>query len=138
MFKHFSSGKEFKDQNLSLWRNIYMHRFALIGSLAPCPRYAQASLISENETVYLWRKDFFKSGRRRCICRCRFFKSLHRSYKSASQLLSVIISLLSKQRFYLQFGCAVQYLEKNRSGSLNYEKASANISHSSHQHRLVS
>ena len=33
--KHRSSGKEFKDQNLALWRNIYMHRLALIGSLAP-------------------------------------------------------------------------------------------------------
>ena len=35
--KHCSSGKEFKDQNLALWRNIYMHRFAFIGSLAPLP-----------------------------------------------------------------------------------------------------
>ena len=32
---HCSSGREFNDQNLALWRNIYMHRFALIGSIAP-------------------------------------------------------------------------------------------------------
>ena len=46
--KHCSSGKEFKDQILALWRNIYMHRFALIGSLAPITPYssilAQSSL----------------------------------------------------------------------------------------------
>ena len=35
--EHCSSGKEFEDQNLALWRSIYMHRFALIGSLAPLP-----------------------------------------------------------------------------------------------------
>ena len=33
--KHCSSVKEFKDQTLALWRNIYKHRFALIGSLVP-------------------------------------------------------------------------------------------------------
>ena len=35
--KHCSSGKEFRDHNPALWRSIYMHRFALIGSLAPMP-----------------------------------------------------------------------------------------------------
>ena len=46
--KHYSSGKEFEDQNLAMWRNIYMHRFALIGSLPPCPRCAQVSLINSS------------------------------------------------------------------------------------------
>ena len=35
--KHCSYGKEFEEQNLALWRNIYVHRFALIGSLALLP-----------------------------------------------------------------------------------------------------
>ena len=45
--RHCSSGKEFKDQKLALWRSIYMHRFSLIGGLAPCPRYVQASLYTK-------------------------------------------------------------------------------------------
>ena len=43
--KHCYSGKEFEDQNLSLWRNIHVHKCTLRGSICPPrPRFAQASL----------------------------------------------------------------------------------------------
>ena len=35
--RHSSSGKEFRNQNLPLWRNIHIHRCALRGSLAALP-----------------------------------------------------------------------------------------------------
>ena len=33
--KHCSSGKEFEDQNLPVWRSIHIHRYALRGRLVP-------------------------------------------------------------------------------------------------------
>ena len=48
--KHCSSGKEFEDRNLSLWRNTYSIWIDLpsLEALPPCPRYAQASLMDRD------------------------------------------------------------------------------------------
>jgi len=34
-YVHCSSGREFEDQNLALWRNIHIHGYALRRSLVP-------------------------------------------------------------------------------------------------------
>ena len=59
LIKHCSSGKEFKDRNLPLWRRIHIHRCALTGSLAPpalgtrrCPAFTQYDLIVNDPEQY--------------------------------------------------------------------------------------